>query len=187
MDQDYLKETHENTSLEEFFKTVLKLKSVLRQGWKNKAGLQSPESVADHCYSLSTIAMVISDIKKLDTGKILRMSLLHDLAEAITGDLTPEDVTKSKKAELERDAMKTILLNLSEPIRTQYLSIWDEYQKNDSKEAQLLHQLDKLEMAMQAKEYERFGIKKETLVPFFESAKNEITDSDLQKILSRFL
>jgi putative hydrolase of HD superfamily len=187
MDQDYLKGTHENTNLDEFFKTVLKLKTVQRQGWKDKLGLQNPESVADHCYSMTTIAMVLSDIKKLDTDKVIKMSLLHDLAETITGDLTPNYVTKPKKEELENSAMKTILQNLSEPLKTQYWNLWDEYQKNATKEAQLLHQVDKLEMALQAAEYEKSGFTKAQLVSFIESAKIEVTDSDLQKILSKFL
>ncbi len=187
MDRDYLKETHGNTNLDEFFKTVLKLKTVSRQGWKNKLGLQNPESVADHCYSATTMAMVLSDIKKLDTGKVIKMSLLHDLAETITGDLTPDDITKSKKDELENSAMKTILQNISEPLRTQYWNLWDEYQKNYTMEAQLLHQVDKLEMAMQAAEYEKSGFTKAQITPFIESAKTEVTDSDLQKIFSKFL
>lgn len=186
MDQDYLKGTHENTSLDEFFKTVLKLKTVPRQGWKNKLGLQNPESVADHCYSMAAMAMVLSDIKKLDTSKVIKMALLHDLAEAITGDLTPDDITKSKKEGIESSTMKKILQNLSEPLKTQYWNLWGEYQKNTTKEAQLLHQVDKLEMALQAHEYEKSGFTKAKLASFFESAKIEITDSDLQKILSKF-
>jgi putative hydrolase of HD superfamily len=187
MDQDYLKGTHENTNLDEFFKTVLKLKTVPRQGWKDKLGLQNPESVADHCYSMTAMAMVLSDIKKLDTSRVIKMSLLHDLAESITGDLTPDNTTKSKKEELENSAMKTILQSLLEPLRTQYWNLWDEYQKNTTKEAQLLHQVDKLEMAMQAAEYAKSGFTKAQLASFIESAKIEVTDSDLQKIFSKFL
>jgi putative hydrolase of HD superfamily len=83
--------------LEDFLKTTIKLKTVPRQGWINKLGIKDPESVADHCYSMAVMAMVFSDLKKLDTEKIIKMTLLHDLAEAITGDLTPDDATRSKK------------------------------------------------------------------------------------------
>jgi len=179
--------THENTDLGEFFKTVIRLKTIHRQGWKNKLGLQNPESVADHCYSVAVIAMVLSDIKKLDVTKIIKMSLLHDLAETVTGDLTPDDTPKTKKIELETSAMKDILQTLSEPFKTQYWNLWDEYQKNTTKEAQLLHQIDKLEMAMQAAEYEKSGFAKTNLASFFESARTTISDPDLKKILSKFL
>jgi putative hydrolase of HD superfamily len=185
MDLDYLKETHANTSLDEFFKTILKLKTVPRQGWKSKLGLQNPESVADHCFSMTAMAMVLSDIKGFDTSKVIRMSLLHDLAEAITGDLTPEQTTKSKKDEIENSAMRNIMQNLEEPMRTKYMVLWEEYQKNITHESQLLHQVDKLEMALQADQYEKSGIAKAKLASFFESAKIGLTDPDLQKFLSK--
>ncbi|MEM4377910.1 MAG: HD domain-containing protein [Candidatus Nitrosotenuis sp.] len=183
MDQDYLKATQENTNLAEFFKTVLKLKTIPRQGWINKLGLQDPESVADHCFSTAVIAMILSAKKNLDTTKIIKMSLLHDLAEAITGDLTPDDIPKLKKIEMENSAMAQILSNLDNSQKLEYSSIWNEYQKNSSKEAKLLHQIDKLEMAMQANVYRKKGHKTSS---FFTSAKAEITDSELLKILEKF-
>jgi len=112
---------------------------------------------------------------------------LHDLAEAITGDLTPDDITKSKKEKLENSAMESILQNLSEPLKTQYWNLWDEYQKNTTDEAHLLRQIDKLEMALQATEYAKSGFTKSQIASFLESAKTEVMDSDLQKILSKFL
>jgi len=83
--------------------------------------------------------------------------------------------------------MNAILQNISEPLKTQYWNLWDEYQKNATKEAQLLHQVDKLEMALQATEYEKSGFTKAQIASFIKSAKIEVTDSDLQKILSKFL
>jgi putative hydrolase of HD superfamily len=184
MDQDYLKVTRENSNLAEFFKTVLKLKTTPRQGWINKLGLQDPESVADHCFLTSIMAMILADKKNLDTTKIIKMSLLHDLAEAITGDLTPDDVTKTKKIEIENSAMTQILSNLDDSQNSEYMGIWIEYQKNTSKEAKLLHQIDKLEMAIQASDYHKKGYTKTS--SFFTTAKAEISDGDLVEILAKF-
>ncbi len=86
--------------IEEFFKITTNLKKIPRKGWTTKLGISSPESVADHTFSMSTIAMVLSDLQKLDTQKVLKMSLLHDIAESITGDLTPDDISKNEKIEL---------------------------------------------------------------------------------------
>lgn len=169
--------------LEDFLKTIIELKTVPRQGWINKLGLGDPESVADHCYSMATMAMLFSDLKKLDTDKMVKMTLLHDLAESITGDLTPDDVTKSKKKEMENTAMKKILSSLPKPIRDNYGKLWAEYQQNSTREAKLLHQIDKLEMAVQANRYKKNGYTKRQLAPFFDSAKKEITDPALKKIL----
>jgi len=187
MDRVYLKATHENTSLAEFFQTVVKLKTVYRQGWKDKLGMKNPESVADHCYSMTVMAMTLSDLKKFDTMKIITMSLLHDLAETITGDLTPGQKPKSQKEKLEDDAMRKVLKGLGKSQKAQYWKVWQEYQKNTSREAKLLHQIDKLEMAIQANEYKNLGFTKKQMTPFFKSAKSQITDPTLQKILSNFL
>jgi putative hydrolase of HD superfamily len=187
MDQVYLKGTQESSNLVEFFQTVLKLKSIPRQGWKDKLGMKNPESVADHCYSMTVMAMIVSDLKKLDTEKIIKMSLLHDLAETVTGDLVPDQESKPEKKKLENLAMKAILGNLAKSQKSQYWKIWQEYQRNSSKEAQLLHQIDKLEMAIQATEYKKDGFSKKQLAPFLKSAKTTITDPYLKKTLSKFL
>lgn len=169
--------------IEDFLKTVIKLKTVPRQGWINKLGLDDPESVADHCYSMATMAMLFSDLKKLDTDKILKMTLLHDLAESITGDLTPDDTTKSNKKKMENTAMRKILSSLPESLRDDYGKLWAEYQQNNTREAKLLHQIDKLEMAVQADHYKKKGYTKKQLATFFDSAKKEISDPVLKKML----
>jgi putative hydrolase of HD superfamily len=149
--------------------------------------MKDPESVADHCYSVSVMAMVLSDLKKYNTEKIIKMSLLHDLAETVTGDLVPGQKSKSQKMRLENAATKKILRNLSKPQRDEYWKIWQEYQKNASKESKFLHQLDKLEMALQADGYVGLGFTKKQIAPFLKSAKSQITDPDLKAILSNLL
>lgn len=182
MDQACLKATLENS--ESLFEFILRLKTIPRTGWQKKVGIARPESVADHAYSVAAIAMIISDAKKLDTGKILKMAILHDLAESITGDLTPEDGPKSKKIRLENSAMKKILSHLDAKTQKQYWSIWMQYQKNTTREARLLHDVDKLEMALQAKVYSKSHPKKK-LEQFFDSAKMHIVDSDVKKLLEK--
>jgi putative hydrolase of HD superfamily len=83
--------------------------------------------------------------------------------------------------------MRTILRNLAKSQKSQYWRIWQDYQRNSSKEAQLLHQIDKLEMAIQANEYKKDGFSKRQLAPFLKSAKTTITDPYLKKTLSEFL
>jgi len=173
--------------LEEFFQKVLELKNVPRQGWKEKLEIINPESVADHIYSTAVISMVLSDIEGLDSEKIIRMALLHDLAESVTGDITPNNITKDEKARKENIAMKQILKNLPDKIAGQYFEIWNEYQKNSSQESRLLHDIDKLEMAFQAKFYQNKGISKEKLQTFFNTAKKEIKSKNLRNILSNFM
>ncbi len=173
--------------IEEFFKITTNLKKIPRKGWITKLGISFPESVADHTFSMSTIAMVLSDLQKLDTQKVLKMSLLHDITESITGDLTHEDISKNEKIELENKTIDKILCNLPDDLAKNYLTIWNEYGENISDEAKLVHEVDKLEMVIQALSYANDGIKKEKLEPFINSAKNQINSKQLKKILDKLL
>ena len=173
--------------IEKFFEKVLELKNVPREGWKEKLEIHNPESVADHSYSTTVISMILSDMKGLDSEKIIKMALLHDLAESVIGDITPYHITKKKKIIKENHAIKQILKNLPNSITESYFEIWDDYQKKSSKEAILLHEIDKLEMAFQAKFYQKKGIPKEKLKIFFETAKIEIKDENLRGILSNII
>ena len=173
--------------IEDFFQKVLELKNIPRQGWKEKLGINNPESVADHSYSTTVISMILSDLEGLNTEKIIRMALLHDLAESVIGDIIPNDITKNEKISKENLAMKQILKKLPNKIAEPYFKIWNEYQKNSSQEACLLHDIDKLEMAFQAKFYQNKGIPKEKLQTFFNTAKKEIKSKNLRNILSNFM
>jgi putative hydrolase of HD superfamily len=173
--------------IEKFFQRVLDLKTVPRQGWKNKLKINNPESVADHSYSTSVMSMVLSDLEGLDTGKIIRMALIHDLAESVIGDITPDKITNDEKIIKENQAMRQILKNLPDKIAESYFIIWKEYQNNSSQESNLLHDIDKLEMACQAKFYQENGIPKEKLLTFYNTAKMEIENKNLRSILSNFI
>ncbi len=126
--------------------------------------------------------MVLSDTKELNTEKILKMSILHDWAESKIGDFMPDEITTEKKTELEEYAMTEILDNLPEKIKNNYYNIWNDYKDNSSKEAKFVHELDKLEMALQGKIYEKEN-DPEKIKPFIISAVEQIVDDDLKKIL----
>jgi len=83
--------------------------------------------------------------------------------------------------------MKKILNDLPLSLQKQYNFLWEEYQSNNSKEAKIVHQLDKLEMALQAKIYSNEGYSKENLDSFFNSAKNEIDNPTLLELFSKIL
>ena len=171
----------------DFFYTSANLKKIPRQGWIDKLSIDKPESVADHIFSMAIMGMIFSDLENHNTGKILRMILLHDLAESTTGDIPSEQISKEEKTILENNTMKKILNDLPLSLQKQYCILWEEYQLNNSKEAKIVHQLDKLEMALQAKIYSNEGYSKEKLDSFFNSAKNEINDPKLLELFSKIL
>ena len=173
--------------IENFFQKVLMLKTIHREGWKENLQINYPESVADHSYSVSIMSMILADLEGLNTEKIIKMALLHDLAESIIGDIIPGSMKNDDKITKENHAMKKILMNLPNEIRKSYFKIWDEYQNNSSKESSLLHDIDKLEMAFQAKFYQKSGISKEKLVTFYDTAKMGIKNKNLRNILSNII
>ncbi len=157
------------------------LKQTERTGWV-EAGVYEPESVADHTFRTAIICMLYADIENLDPLKLLRMALIHDIPEAITGDLTPKQKDK-KIEENEENAINQILDLLPTKQKKNYSAIWNEYRKGKTKEAQAVLQLEKIEMALQAKEYEKLGAPK-SLDKFVKSAQKAITWTDLLRLLS---
>lgn len=140
--------------MREFAEAALDLKNVMRQGWIDKAGIAKPESVADHSYAASMITMVLADMDgRLDAGRAIKMALLHDLAECVTGDITPGQMSPDEKERLEREAMDSILGRLPESLRRMYGEIWQEYLERKTPESVLVHDADHLEMALQARRY----------------------------------
>tara|TARA_B100001540_G_scaffold210207_1_gene185160 strand:- start:952 stop:1476 length:525 start_codon:yes stop_codon:yes gene_type:complete len=168
--------------ISEFFFQIAGLKKLPRSGWKIKIGLDNSESVAEHSYMMSVMAMVLSDLKSLNSEKVIKMSILHDWAESKIGDFMPDEIGYDKKSELENYAMVEILESLPQSIQSDYQNMWNEFLVRETPEARLVHELDKLEMALQAKIYEK-EVDPEKVKPFIISAVEQIIDPDLKKIL----
>lgn len=85
----------------EFLRVVGKLKTLKRTGWVN-SGVALPESVADHMYRMAMCSFLITD-PALDRARLMKLAVVHDLAEALVGDIVPHDVryTKEQKRVLE--------------------------------------------------------------------------------------
>ena len=173
--------------IEDFFQTAANLKNIPRQGWIDKLSLDNPESVADHTFSMAVMGMVISDLENLNSEKILKMILLHDLAESQVGDIIPDKMPLEEKQRLENSAFNEIVKTLPESMIPNYVEIWKEYQENNSDESDIVHQIDKLEMAFQAKIYQSQGHSKEKLETFYASAKSSITHPKLKELFTKIV
>ena len=132
-----------------------RLKRLPRTGWV-EAGVRDPESVADHSYRVALLSMLLSDQAGADTLKALRMAVLHDLAEAVTGDLTPRQKMAGYEA-AESRAFRGLVSEVPAEQRRLYINIMDEYSAGETAEAALVHAADKLEMVLQALEYREAG------------------------------
>jgi len=175
---------YENYMSIDFLKDAQNLKNIYRQGWIEKLKISSPESVGDHTYFMAIMGMIFSSKTNLNTEKILKMILIHDLAESKIGDITPEKLPFDEKRDLENSAFFKICQNLSKDTRLEFLELWKEFQENITLESKFVHQIDKLEMAFQAKIYEKSIANKDNIEIFLETARNSITNQKLKEILS---
>lgn len=174
--------------ISKLYEYVTKLKRTKRAGWVRE-NISDSESVADHSFGLAILVMFVADSLHLNTEKMLKMALLHDLSESITGDivthrggvlLTREIKDKTKK---EEKAMEQIFLSLEYP--QEYILLWEELRERKTKEARIIEDLDKLEMALQAYEYERET--KKNLQEFFDDAEVLIKTEVVQALFTALL
>ena len=179
------------TDLTPFFQHVLRLKQVKRAGWSSRAKISNPESVADHSYSMCAISMALSDTLGLNTERVMKMAILHDLPESIIGDFVRGEVSKKQKRSDENKAIETILRSISPHIRSDYRRVWEEYLLNKTDTARLVHAVDKLEMALQARQYVIEGYPDHLLTQFLDFPQKYMKDykheiiSQIQNALKR--
>ena len=170
-----------SASLVEFLAAAQQLKRVPRTGWVDR-GIphEHVESVADHSWGVAMMALVLSlsgSNAGLDNGRVLQLALVHDLAEAITGDDPPyeredvaalsesdratmfshriiaDDLRRKAKREAESHAMQQLTALLPGPAAEALESLWTELSARETPEAQFVKELDRLETYFQSREY----------------------------------
>ena len=130
-----------------FLRGAERLKDTLRSSHTSSG---RPESVAEHTWRLCLMALLLRDeVPEVDFSKLIRICIVHDLAEAITGDIPAidQDAAAPKAAE-ERLGLLDILAPLPEGLQVELVALWDEYESAASAEARLAKALDKLETVM---------------------------------------
>ena len=174
----------------DFSRTVGRLKKVNRKGWVTGVGIENPESVADHTFLTTVLTMCFCDLKGLDTERFMKMALLHDVHEALLGDYDRKDREKLDKHELrdrESEAITRVFSTLPEELQAEYSSIALEFQRQVTREARLLKQIDQLEMIVQALEYEQDGYDRVKLQAFWDSVEETLDDAELVMLFELLL
>jgi putative hydrolase of HD superfamily len=131
-----------------FLRAAERLKTVTRSGWTSTG---QPESVAEHTWRLCLMAMVLyGRTDGVDLAKLLKMCLIHDLGEAIGGDVpAPAQQAGVDKAGRERADLLELIAPLPAAARREIAELWDEYEAAASPEARVAKGLDKLETILQ--------------------------------------
>lgn len=146
MSQNFLKDLNK---IFNFFHKISKLKSTWRFSERKK---MPKESSADHSWRLALMVFVIADELKINIqiSRAVKIALVHDIAESITGDIDAllifkNKISKIKKQKLEHKAISELRLILPPKIGSQIYGLWSEYGKGLTREAKFVKALDKLE------------------------------------------
>jgi putative hydrolases of HD superfamily len=164
----------------DLFRTLQRLKETPRTGWLDRGiPAAEAESVADHSLLTALIAWIIAlDDPTLDADRVLKLAVVHDLAEAIVGDIppyAPEEIpdrndlealhaffsvrriaspeAQAEKHEAEQKAAKEIFGHLPDSIRNEVRSLWEEYEARTTPEARFVKDVDRLEAFLQSRRY----------------------------------
>ena len=141
------------------------MKRLDRTGWVLRGLAPGAESVAAHSYGVALTAMLLADEVRargvdVDVERVLRIALLHDLAEVRTGDM-PRTMAEYYGAEArrkaERAAFDDTVRALGAAARERYKTLHDEYEGRASLEARLVKAADVIDLLAQALVFERAG------------------------------
>jgi putative hydrolases of HD superfamily len=110
------------------------------------------ETVAAHSWRLAVLALLIQpEMLDIDGNKLIRMCLVHDFGEAITGDIPSFLKTKDQET-TEENAVGTLLSGLPDPQKAELSALFSEMDAMETREARLYKALDKMEAVIQHNE-----------------------------------
>jgi putative hydrolase of HD superfamily len=137
----------------DFLSEVENLKSTCRYNF-TKTGRK--ESSADHSWRLSLIVMIVALEMKLDVDvdKAVRIAIVHDIAESVTGDIDAVEIDKGnvsreEKERQEKEAIDFLRKKLPSDSGQMIYDLWDEYERGETEEAKFVKALDKIETTTQ--------------------------------------
>ena len=129
-------------ALIDFLGVIGNLKKNTRHVWADN-GRQ--ESVAEHCWRLAVMALLVAgEFPDADIDKVIKMCLIHDFGEAITGDI-PSFFKTQQDEEKEKSAIYELLKKLPDNIAIEFSGLFVEMTEMVTPEAKLFKALDNME------------------------------------------
>ena len=153
------------------------------------------ETVAAHSWRLSVLALLVApEFPEIDGNKLIRMCLIHDFGEAITGDI-PSFLKTKDHEKTEDNAVQTLLGTLPEPQRGQLSALFSEMDALETQEARIYKALDKLEAVIQHNEsdistwlpleydlQQTYAVENASEFPYLKQLRALMLEDTLQKI-----
>lgn len=131
-----------------FLRSAEQLKNTIRSAHTSEGRV---ESVAEHTWRLCLMAMLLAEhYPNVDPLKLIKLCIIHDLGEAISGDIPAiHQVPGVDKSIEERKDFLSLVEPLPEKAKSELIELWDEYDQAQTAEARLAKALDKLETVLQ--------------------------------------
>jgi putative hydrolase of HD superfamily len=142
------------------------LKRLPRTGWLI-AGVDNPESIAEHTFRTAIVGYLLALMEGADPGKTALLCLFHDTQESRIGDVPSVGkgyVVTAPNPQVTADQVADFPSEIGRVVRT----LVDEYEARESIEARLARDADKLECLIQAREYQAQG--HEDVPPWIETS-----------------
>ena len=176
----------------DFLNQIEELKCNTRHSWTSSG---RRESVAEHSWRLAVMAMLCADeYPELDMNKVIKMCLIHDFGEAVTGDI-PAFLKTQQDEQAEAEAIRTLLAPLPEPIRRELSALFEEMDTMTTDEAKLCKALDNMEALVSHNEADistwtqaeyhlnlTYGEENVAWSPWTRNLKEELNRDSLEKI-----
>jgi putative hydrolases of HD superfamily len=157
------------------------LKRLPRAGWL-VAGIDHPESVAEHSFRTAIIGYLLAGIEGADPARTALLCLFHDTQESRIGDVPlvgKRYVVTAPNPQVTADQVAGFPEEIGEAVR----ALVDGYERQDSAEARLARDADKLECLIQAREYQAQG---HDVQPWVESAAAALRSETARRFADAF-
>ncbi|XP_017024483.1 uncharacterized protein [Drosophila kikkawai] len=167
----------------QFMELIGNLKHTKRTGWVLR-DVNDCESISGHMYRMSMLTFLLDGSEGLNQIRCMELALVHDLAESLVGDITPFcGVSKDEKRAMEFKAMEDIC-KLIEPRGKRIMELFEEYEHGQSAESKFVKDLDRLDMVMQAFEYEKRDNCLLKHQEFFDSTEGKFNHPFVKKLVN---
>ncbi|XP_034097578.2 uncharacterized protein LOC117563380 [Drosophila albomicans] len=167
----------------QFMELIGNLKHTKRTGWVLR-DVNDCESISGHMYRMSMLTFLLDGSEGLNQIRCMELALVHDLAESLVGDITPFcGVSKDEKRAMEFKAMEDIC-KLIEPRGKRIMELFEEYENAQSPESRFVKDLDRLDMVMQAFEYEKRDNCLLKHQEFFDSTEGKFNHPFVKKLVN---
>lgn len=129
-----------------FILEIDKLKNIFRQTHLSSNGRN--ENDAEHSWHMAIMAYLLKEYsnEEIDIAKVMVMCLIHDIVEIDAGDTYAYDAEGLSTQKLREDAAKERIFSILPPEQKEHLiSLFDEFEENESAEARFAHAMDNLQ------------------------------------------